>query len=476
MAHTRITPLILAGGSGTRLWPVSRDAMPKQFMALVGKKSTFQQALERLRDAALFAPPIVMTVGEFRFFAQRQAEEVGCAVTVVLEPERRDSGPAVAGGALIALQGEADAIVLALAADHVILDTGAFHEACRRARDAADAGRIVTFGIPPSDPKTAYGYIQPGGPLEVEGVRAVRRFVEKPDAATAARYVGDGYLWNSGNFMFRSDVLKAELARHAPDLLSAVSSAVAGATRDTEFNFMLLDAHAYGRAPRISFDYAVMEKTERAAVIDGQFGWSDIGSWDAIYDIVPRDGANNALRGPVVAVGAENCLIHAEDRLTAVLGVKDAVIVSTADAVMVVPRRNAEDVKQLVTALKQAGHPEATNHRRVHRPWGYYESLDAGERFQVKRLVVAPKGKLSLQKHLHRAEHWVVVRGTAEVTIGETVRTVHENESVYVPIGAVHRLANPGKIALELVEVQTGSYLGEDDIQRFDDVYRRDQS
>ena len=474
MAQTRITPLILAGGSGTRLWPVSRDAMPKQFMTLVGQKSTFQQALQRLGDTTLFAAPIVMTVGEFRFFVQHQAAEVGCTVTVVLEPQRRDSGPAIAAGALLAMQRDPDAVVLALAADHVILDTAAFHEACRRARDAADTGRIVTFGISPSEPKTGYGYIQPGRPLEVEGVRAVQRFVEKPDAATAARYVSDGYLWNSGNFMFRSDVLKGELSRHAPELMSAVSSAVTGATGDT-LGFTLLGADAYGRSPRTSFDYAVMEKTDRAAVIEARFGWSDIGSWEAIYDIAQRDGANNALRGPVVALAAENCLVHAEERLTAVLGVKDLVIVSTADAVMVAPRGQAEDVKHLVATLKQAGHAEATNHRRVHRPWGYYESVDAGERFQVKRLVVAPKGKLSLQKHLHRAEHWVVVRGTAEVTIGDKVSTVHENESVYVPIGAVHRLANPGKIPLELVEVQSGSYLGEDDIERFDDVYRRDQ-
>ena len=474
MAQTRITPLILAGGSGTRLWPVSRDAMPKQFMTLVGQKSTFHQALQRLGDTTLFAAPIVMTVGEFRFFVQHQAAEVGCTVTVVLEPQRRDSGPAIAAGALLAMQRDPDAVVLALAADHVILDTAAFHEACRRARDAADTGRIVTFGISPSEPKTGYGYIQPGRPLEVEGVRAVQRFVEKPDAATAARYVSDGYLWNSGNFMFRSDVLKGELSRHAPELMSAVSSAVTGATGDT-LGFTLLGADAYGRSPRTSFDYAVMEKTERAAVIEARFGWSDIGSWEAIYDIAQRDGANNALRGPVVALAAENCLVHAEERLTAVLGVKDLVIVSTADAVMVAPRGHAEDVKHLVATLKQAGHAEATNHRRVHRPWGYYESVDAGERFQVKRLVVAPKGKLSLQKHLHRAEHWVVVRGTAEVTIGDKVSTLHENESVYVPIGAVHRLANPGKIPLELVEVQSGSYLGEDDIERFDDVYRRDQ-
>jgi len=443
-------------------------------MPLVGKMSTFQQALSRLADPALFAPPIVVTVGEFRFFAQRQAEDVGCGVTIVLEPERRDSAPAIAAGAMLAHQRDRDAVVLALAADHMILDVELFHDACRRTLAAANAGRIVTFGIAPSEPKTSYGYIRPGAPLELEGVRSVECFVEKPDAATAARYVADGYFWNSGNFVFRADVIAVEMARHQPAIAEAVSEAVKLATND--LGFVRLDVEAYSRAPRMSFDYAVMEKTDRAAMVEGRFRWSDIGSWDAIYDMAPRDAARNALRGPVVTLDVENSLIHSEDRLAAVVGVKDLVIVVTADAVLVVPRQRAEDVKRLVAKLKEADRVEATSHRRVHRPWGYYDSIDAGDRFQVKRIVVAPRGKLSLQKHLHRAEHWVVVRGTAEVTIGDNITTVHENESVYVPIGAVHRLANPGKIPLELIEVQSGSYLGEDDILRLDDVYRRDQT
>lgn len=475
MTSARILPLILAGGSGTRLWPVSRDAMPKQFMPLVGNESTFQQALSRLANPALFAPPIVMTADEFRFFAQRQAEEVGCEVTVILEPERRDSAPAIAAGAMIANQREPGAIVLALAADHVILDVDLFHDACRRARDAAKAGHIVTFGIPPSEPKTSYGYIAPGPPLVVDGVRAVQSFVEKPDAATAARYVAAGYFWNSGNFVFRADVLEAELTRHDPGMAETITAAVERATLDLGSGFARLDAEAYRRAPRTSFDYAVMEKTDRAAMVEARFRWSDIGSWEAIYDISQRDGAKNAARGEVVTLDVENSLIYSENRLTAVVGVKDLVVVATSDAVLVVPRHRTEDVKRLVANLREAARTEATDHRRVYRPWGYYDSVDAGDRFQVKRIVVTPRGKLSLQKHLHRAEHWVVVRGTAEVTIGDESRIVHENESVYVPMGAVHRLANPGKIPLELIEVQSGSYLGEDDILRLDDVYRRDK-
>ena len=470
MPETRIVPVLFAGGSGTRLWPVSRDGMPKQFMPIVGERSTFQQALLRLADAKLFAPAIVMTVGDFRFFARRQAEELGQEVTMVLEPERRDSAPAIAAGAMIARQRDPEAIVLALAADHVILDPELFHAACIAARKAADAGHIATFGIAPSEPRTSYGYIRCGASLG-DGIRRVERFVEKPDAATALRYVTEGYVWNSGNFMFRADVLESELERHAPQIAAAVAASVEGARED--LGFLRLDAESYARAPQMSFDYAVMEKTDRAVVVEGKFRWSDIGSWDAIFEISKRDADNNFAAGPVVAVDTSNCLIHAEDRLTAVLGIRDLIVVTTPDAVLVVPRERAEEVKRLVSLLKQAGRSEATNHRRCHRPWGYYDAVDVGERFQVKRLVVAPGGTLSLQKHLHRSEHWVVVHGTAEVTIGEMKKIMHENESAYIPMGAVHRLSNPGKIALELIEVQTGSYFGEDDIIRLDDVYRR---
>ena len=360
---------------------------------------------------------------------------------------------------------------MTLAADHVILDLDLFHAACRAGREAALAGRIVTFGLRPSEPRTSYGYIRRGEALGLDGVHAVAAFVEKPNAATAARYVADGYLWNSGNFVFRARDLLSELEVHAPAIVGAVEVAVAEASLD--LGFLRLAPAAFAAAPKTSIDYAVMEKTDRAAVVEGRFRWSDIGSWDAVYAVSERDADGNALHGPTVAQDARNCLIHADGRLTAVLGVDDLVVVSTPDAVLVLPRSRAEEVKDVVAALKARNVPEAMNHRRVYRPWGHYEGVDQGERFQVKRIVVTPGSTLSLQKHMHRAEHWVVVRGTAAVTIGQEQRTVHENESTFIPLGAVHRLANPGRIPLELIEVQTGSYLGEDDIVRFDDVYGR---
>jgi mannose-1-phosphate guanylyltransferase/mannose-6-phosphate isomerase len=466
---TPIIPILLAGGAGTRLWPVSRDALPKQFLPLIGDKSTYQETLLRVRDA-MFAPPIVITGPNFHFFARRQAEEIGVDATIVIEPMRRDSGPAIAAATMVASRRDPKAVVLALAADHIIPDIEKFLATCRAGLVASEAGRIVTFGIKPTEPKTSYGYILPGKAIS-DGVCAVKSFVEKPDGETAARYVRDGYLWNSGNFLFRAAVLLSELKRLEPDMASAVDAAVENASND--LGFLRLESDAFSRAPQKSIDYAIMERTDLAAVALGDFRWSDIGSWDALFDITSRDPAGNVLQGSVVTMDAAGCVVHSNDRLTAVVGVKDLVVVSTADAVMVIPRARAQDVRELVDKLKTEKRPEATDHKRAHRPWGYYESIDAGERFQVKRIVVIPGGVLSLQKHRHRAEHWVVVRGTAEVTIGEKVRAVHENESVYIPIGSVHRLANKGKIPLELLEVQTGSYFGEDDIERLDDVYKR---
>ena len=466
-----IIPVLLAGGAGTRLWPVSRDALPKQFLPLVGDRSTYQETLLRVKDP-MFAAPIVITGPNFHFFARRQAEEVGVEATVVIEPVRRDSAPAIAAATAVARARDPQAVVLALAADHIILDVPAFRAACEAGRAAAEAGHIVTFGIKPSEPKTSYGYILPGAPIGATGAHKVARFVEKPDAETAERYVAEGYLWNAGNFLFRADVLLGEVARLEPEMAAAIKTSVANAT--TDLGFLRLQPEAFARAPQKSIDYAVMEKTERAAVVEGDFGWSDIGSWDALFDITEPDPQGNVVRGEAIAIDAAGCVVHSDGRLTALLGVNDLVVVSTSDAVMVVPRARAQEVKDLTARLKASNRPEASVHKRVHRPWGYYESIDMGERFQVKRIVVIPGGMLSLQRHRHRAEHWVVVRGTAEVTIGEDKRAVHENESIYIPIGTVHRLANQGKIPLELIEVQTGSYLGEDDIERIEDIYKRE--
>jgi mannose-1-phosphate guanylyltransferase/mannose-6-phosphate isomerase len=468
----RIVPVIMCGGAGTRLWPVSRESMPKQFVSLVGPESTFQQVLARISDPELFARPIVITNAEFRFVVAEQLRERGIAADIVLEPMRRDSGPAVAVSAVLAAQRDREALVLVLAADHVVRKPDQFREACQRAAAAAAEGRIVTFGIEPTHPATHYGYIRPGKKLNGASVHAVEAFVEKPDAATAAGYVADRYLWNSGNFLFHAATMLGEIERFEPAMAEAAKAAVDGLTRDLDF--LRLAAEPFAQAPKKSIDYAVMERTRLAAVVPADLGWSDVGSWSTVWDVLDHDQAGNATDGPVVMLDSHNSLVRSEEpMLTTVVGLDDVIVVSTADAVLVSARAKAEQVKTLVEQLKANNHRAAVEHRRIYRPWGYYQDVDVAPRYRVKRIVVKPGSKLSLQKHFHRSEHWVVVTGTAEVTLGDDVRSVHENESIYIPIGSVHRLANLGKIPLELIEVQVGSYLGEDDIVRLDDVYGR---
>ena len=465
-------PVIMCGGAGTRLWPISRESMPKQFVPLVEDRSTFQQVLGRIDDRELFDRPIVITNADFRFIVAEQLRECGVEADIVLEPMRRDSAMAVAVAAALARERDPQASVLILAADHVVRNAAAFKVACREAKIAAGEGLIVTFGINPTFPATNYGYIRPGAKLNGGAALAVEAFVEKPDAKTAGIYIADKYLWNSGNFAFRADIMLDEIERFEPEIAAAAHSAVGSMKRDLDF--LRLPAEAFSLAPKKSIDYAVMERTDRAAVVPVDLGWSDVGSWNAVWDVLKHDSNGNAASGPVVFHNTRNSLARSDETiLTAVVGVEDIIVVATPDAVLVTSRDKAEEVKALVEELKAQNRQQAVQHLRIYRPWGYYQGVDTGSRYQVKRIVVKPNAKLSLQKHFHRAEHWVVVRGTAEVTIGDDIRVIHENESTYIPIGSVHRLANPGKIPLELVEVQVGSYLGEDDIVRLNDKYGR---
>ncbi len=467
-----IIPVIMCGGAGTRLWPVSRESMPKQFVALIDQSSTFQQVLMRISEPELFARPIVITSSDFRFVVAEQLRACGIDADIVLEPDRRDSGPAVAAAAVLASERDPNALVLVLAADHVIRKLNNFRAACQCAAKVAAQGRIVTFGIRPSAPATNYGYIRLGAQLDGSLVHEVEAFVEKPNAATAAEYVAEGYLWNSGNFLFQAAMMWKEIEQLEPMMAEGVKASVSAAGRDLDF--LRLAPEPFKRAPKKSIDYTVMERTKRAAVLPTDLGWSDIGSWSAVWEVLDHDAAGNAVEGPVVASDTRNSLLRSEESiLTTVIGLEDMIVISTSDAVLVAPRARAEDVKGLVEQLKAQNHPAAVEHRRIYRPWGYYQNVDLAPRYRVKRIVVKPGSQLSLQKHLHRSEHWVLVQGTAEVTVHNERRTVHENESMYIPIGSVHRLANPGKILLELIEVQVGSYLGEDDIVRFDDVYGR---
>lgn len=466
-----IVPVILSGGSGTRLWPLSRKHYPKQFIPLTGERTMFQYTLERVSALQEQAPVVVVCNQEHRFMVAEQLRECTDAeARILLEPVGRNTAPAVAVGALEALQGSEEAILLVLPADHMIQDQDAFLAVVERGYKAAVAGNLVTFGIVPTRPETGYGYIKA---QKIEGsARPVERFVEKPDLETAQSYIDSGeYFWNSGMFMFRADRYLLELEELEPEMLAACRAAYEGASRDLDF--IRLDAEAFAASTSNSIDYAVMERTQHAVVVPLDAGWSDVGSWDALQEVSPADELGNVTIGDVLPDGSTNCYIRAESRLVATVGLHNHVVVETPDAVLVADRDSVQDVKALVDKLKLNGRVECDFHQRVLRPWGSYEGIASAERFQVKRIVVQPGEKLSLQMHHHRAEHWVVVRGTAKVYKGEESFLLSEDQSAYIPLGTVHRLENPGVIPLELIEVQTGSYLGEDDIQRFEDTYGR---
>lgn len=468
-----LIPLILSGGSGTRLWPVSRKNLPKQFLALAGDGTLFQQTLERTNHLPDLAPPIVVASEDHRFLAADQLLELGVPnATIVLEPLARNTAPAIALGALQALRRGGDPLLLVLPADHLIGDKASFVEAVKRALPLAEQGWLVTFGIRPDRPETGFGYIRRAAAVGDHGFQ-VEQFVEKPDLATAESYLDDGrYDWNSGMFLFKASRYLEELSEHAPEILTAVREADAKASIDLDF--VRIDAEIFSQVPDKSIDYAVMEKTSRAAVIPVNCEWSDIGSWSALWLTGDKDADGNMSEGDTLAIDTHNSLLRSHDRhLVATVGVDDLIVVTTPDATLVAHRDAAQDVKRIVEQLRDSGRTEHSLHRVVHRPWGSYDSLEARDRFQVKRIVVKPGASLSLQKHHHRAEHWIVVSGTAEVTCDERVFLLGENQSTYIPLGSVHRLRNPGKVPVELIEVQSGSYLGEDDIVRLDDVYGR---
>ncbi|HYG05950.1 MAG TPA: mannose-1-phosphate guanylyltransferase/mannose-6-phosphate isomerase [Stenotrophomonas sp.] len=465
---TDIQPVILSGGSGTRLWPLSRESYPKQFLPLTGDLSMLQATWRRVAPLAGRAPLIVANE-EHRFVAAEQLQQVGAQPqAILLEPVGRNTAPAIAVAALEATRDGGDALLLVLPSDHVIADEATFQRVVREAVPAAEAGKLVTFGIVPTGPETGYGYIKAG---HGEGARAVERFVEKPDLTTAQSYVASGdYLWNSGMFLFKASRYLAELGKLNPVMLEAVGLAWNAAKRDSDFT--RLHKEAFAAVPSDSIDYAVMEKTADAAVIPLDAGWSDVGSWAALREVSAQDADGNAHHGDVIAIDCRNTYAYGE-RLIALIGLDDVVVVETVDAVLVGKSERMQEVKEVVAQIKRDQRSEATWHRKVYRPWGAYDSIDNGQRFQVKRITVKPGATLSLQMHHHRAEHWIVVSGTAEVTRGEEVLLLTENQSTYIPLGVTHRLRNPGKLPLELIEVQSGSYLGEDDIVRFEDTYGR---
>lgn len=470
--NTPIIPVVLCGGSGTRLWPLSREQYPKQLLSLLGENTLLQDTLLRCASGQEnFVPPMLICNEDHRFLVAEQARKIGVNdANIILEPCGRNTAPAVAIAANLALQQHDDAYLVVLPSDHVIADTQAFHASLADAITLANEGKLVSFGIEAVSPETGYGYLKRG---QAQGCGfTVDRFVEKPDLETATEYCASGdYFWNSGMFVFKAKRFLEELTCHRLDIAECVERACAVRCEDNDFQ--RIDAAIFETCPAESIDYAVMEKTNAAAMVSLRAGWSDIGSWSALWDVADKNAEGNVTRGDVLLHDTSGSYVHAEHRLVSAVGMEDVVIVETADAVVVAPKNRAQEVKNLVGQLKSNNREERLTHRKVYRPWGHYESIDAGPGFQVKRISVTPGAKLSLQKHYHRAEHWIVVSGTAEVTCGERVFQLTENQSTYIPLGEVHRLANPGSIPLEIIEVQSGSYLGEDDIVRYDDNYGR---
>jgi mannose-1-phosphate guanylyltransferase / mannose-6-phosphate isomerase len=465
-----LTPVILSGGSGTRLWPLSRELYPKQLLPLVGKQTMLQETVLRLTGLPA-APPLVVCNESHRFLVAEQLRQLNLAPqSIILEPVGRNTAPAIA---LAALKAAPDALLLVLPADHVIRDVKAFQAAVVAALPAAHAGKLVTFGIVPTSPETGYGYIRQADGSQAGAARPIDRFIEKPDLARAQAFLKEGgYYWNSGMFLFRADRYLQELTTHAGDIAAAARAALDKTAPDLDF--VRIDQAAFQACRSDSIDYAVMEKTRDAVVVPLAAGWSDVGSWAALHDACEADADGNVSRGDVIAEDSRGCYLYSESRLVSAVGLQDHVVIETKDAVLVVPKDRVQDVKKLVARLKTEGRYELSLHREVYRPWGSYDGIDSGDRFQVKRLTIKPGAQLSLQLHHHRAEHWIVVSGTARITCGEKVFLLEENQSTYIPVGEKHRIENPGKIPLHIIEVQSGSYLGEDDIVRFEDRYGRE--
>jgi len=471
----KLYPVILSGGSGSRLWPLSREHYPKPLLPLVSDKTLLQETACRLDGLPGLGDAVYVCNEEHRFLLAEQVVQIGkTPATIILEPEGRNTAPALTLAALYLVKQDPDAMMVVMPADHVMTEPQQFITAVEQGSDNAEQGALVTFGIVPESPETGYGYIKRDAQIGNSAAYAVARFVEKPDQQTAEQYVSEGdYLWNSGIFLMRADRWLDEISQYRPDILKNCRDAMNKGVQDSDF--FRVDKQLFHACPSDSIDYAVMEKTDRAVVVPISAGWSDIGAWSALWKVCPQDADGNVIQGDVLVEDTHNAFLVAQHRCLATVGLDNIVVVETADAVLVASKDKAQDVKAIVDRLKDSGRDESKMHRQVYRPWGSYEGIDAGSRFQVKRLSVKPGAQLSLQMHHHRAEHWIIVKGTARVTCGDQVFTLHENESTYIPIGEKHRLENPGNIPLEVIEIQSGSYLGEDDIVRYEDVYDRVQ-